>query len=447
MPFIKFLNDNIFWGPPMVVFLIATAVFLSFITKGLLFRRFGTVLRFTLLSLFKSRKKAAEEGAITPFQAVCTALAGTVGTGNIIGVALAISVGGPGSLFWIWISALGGMVLKYCEVTLAVAFRQKNHRGELVGGPMHYIERGLKLKPLAKCFALFGLLASFGIGAAVQANSLSLGIRSVFSVPSPVIGLAVSLTAAAVLIGGVKRIASVTEILVPFMAAFYILGAIAVILLNAKELPRAFFEIFRGAFCGTAPAGGFLGAGVMTACKIGMARGVFTHEAGMGSAPIAHASAFTDHPAKQGFWGAIEVFLDSIIICTLTGLVIIISRLWRADPPMSGGEMSAAAFGEAFSGGQYIVTAGLILFAFATVIAWYYYGEKCAEYLCGGGHAIGIYRLTYILFVFLGTILSLDAVWGLADLFNGLMTIPNLLALIMLSPVIGRITRDFFDRL
>ena len=449
MTFLASLNDNVIWGIPMVVLMIGTGLFLLIVTKGVIFRHFGIVMRYTTKTLFQKKDKSQQhEGDISPFQAVCTALAATVGTGNIVGVALAIATGGPGAMFWLWLSALVGMVIKYCEVTLSVAYRTTNEKGELVGGPMYYITRGLGLKWLAVLFALFGFIASFGIGASVQANSLATGVNSSFGIPLWAIGIVVALLAALVVIGGITRIASVTEILVPFMAIFYIVGAIVVLILNAGEIPAAFASIFHDAFTGTAATGGFLGATVMYACRIGMARGVFTHEAGMGSAPIAHATAANDHPARQGLWGSFEVFFDSIVMCTVTGLVILTSGLWHADPMMSEGAMSSAAFGQSIPGGQYVVTVGLMLFAFATLIAWYYYGEKCVEYLFRKSRAqraaVRVYQVAYVAMVFAGCVTNLDVVWELADCFNGLMAIPNLIALIALSPVIRRLATDFF---
>ncbi len=446
------LNEHILWGLPMVSLMLGTGFFLVYITDCVIFRRFGTLIRHTLVTLFRKKdKKMLEAGTITPFQAVCTALAATVGTGNIVGVALAIATGGPGAVFWLWMSALVGMSIKYCEVTLSVAYRGTNEKGQIVGGPMYYIAKGLGLKWLAVLFAIFGAIAAFGIGAAVQANSMASSLNTSFGIPTWVVGLVVAVLAGLVLLGGIKRIAGVTEVLVPFMAIFYIAGAIVVLIINASAVPGAFGLIFRDAFTGTAATGGFLGASVMYACRIGMARGVFTHEAGMGSAPIAHASASTDHPARQGLWGAFEVFFDSIVMCTITALVILTSGLWCADPQMSEGTMSAAAFGRVFSGGAYIVTVGLMLFAFATAIAWYYYGEKCAEYLFGGNQIVlGAYKLLYVAMLFIGCVSRLDAVWELADLFNGLMAIPNLITLIGLSPVVRRFSRDLFrdpDRL
>ncbi len=444
---VSFLNDRVFWGLPMVVLMLGTGIYLTVITEGVLFRQFSTVLHYTLKTLFqKKASKPMQQGAVTPFQAVCTALAGTVGTGNIIGVALAISTGGPGAVFWMWISALIGMTVKYSEVTLAVAYRCTDTKGVIVGGPMYYISNGLKQKWLAALFSIFGAVAAFGIGAAVQSNSIATGLNTAFDIPTWAVGITVTVLTALVVIGGVKRITGLTEVLVPFMAVFYIVGALIVLVINASAVPGAFALILNDAFTGTAPAGGFLGASAMYACRIGMARGVFTHEAGMGSAPIAHASAATDHPARQGLWGAFEVFFDSIVLCTVTALVILTSGLWCEDPLMNEGAMSSAAFAKAFPGGQYIVTVGLTLFAFATTIAWYYYGEKCIEYLSGGSkHILRLYPLLYVTMIYVGCVSGMDVVWAFADLFNGLMAIPNLIALIALSPVIRRLSNDFFQ--
>lgn len=443
---IGFLNDNIVWGLPMVILMIGTGIYLCFITKGVIFIKFGTVMKYTINTLFrKPSKNEKAKGAITPFQAVCTALAATVGTGNIVGVALAISTGGPGALFWIWVSALVGMVIKYCEVTLSVAYRSSNARGEIVGGPMYYISKGLGKKWLALIFAFFGFMASFGIGASVQAHSLANGLNSTFSIDLGIIGIVVSVLSALVFIGGIKRIASATEVLVPFMSIFYIIGAIIVLIINYKSIPSSLALIFKSAFTGTSATGGFLGATVIYTCRIGMARGVFTHEAGMGSAPIAHASASTDHPARQGLWGAFEVFFDSIVMCTITGLVILTSGMWCSNSLESETSICSTAFEQSFYGGKYVVSVGLVLFAFATIIAWYYYGEKCVEFIFKRSKlAIIIYQIIYVLMVYVGCVASLDTVWEFADLFNGLMAIPNLIALIGLSSVVAKLSKDLF---
>ena len=447
MNFIGALNDNIVWGIPMVVLMLGTGIFLTVLTKGVIFTKFNIVMRHTTKTLFqKVDKSQLEEGAITPFQAVCTALAATVGTGNIVGVALTVATGGPGAVFWLWVSALVGMVIKYCEVTLSQAYRTTNDKGERVGGPMYYITKGMGMKWLAVLFALLGGMASFGIGASVQANALAGGVNATFGIPTWLIGVVIAALGALIFIGGIKRIANVTELLIPFMSILYIVGALVVLVINVTEIPAAFMLIIKNAFTGTAATGGFLGASVMYACRIGMARGVFTHEAGMGSAPIAHASADNDHPARQGLWGAFEVFFDSIVMCTITALVILTSGLWY-DPALVDNThaMSALAFENAFTGGQYIVTIGMCLFAFATIVAWYYYGEKCVEYLSKGSKLVKLgYQIVYVAFVYIGCVASLDAVWEFADLFNGLMAVPNLIALIVLSPVIKRLSDDFF---
>ena len=444
---VGWLNSNIVWGMPMVILMIGTGIFLTVLTKGSVFTKFDIMMKYTARTLFrKVEKTALDQGAITPFQAVCTALAATVGTGNIVGVAVAIAAGGPGAVFWLWVSALIGMVIKYCEVTLSLAYRTANEKGELVGGPMYYIDRGMGRKKLALLFAFFGGMASFGIGASVQANALAGGLNATFGIDLHLIGVVVAVMGALIFIGGIRRIANVTEFLVPFMSILYIGGSLVALAVNAKEIPAAFALIFHDTFTGSAAMGGFAGATVMYACRIGMARGVFTHEAGMGSAPIAHASAYNDHPARQGLWGAMEVFFDSVVMCTVTALVILTSGLWT-DPAYvhDGRGMSAAAFENAFTHGQYIVTIGLVLFAFATIVAWYYYGEKCIEYLFKGNKtAIRVYQVVYTVMVYVGCVASLDAVWEFADLFNGLMAVPNLIALIALSGTVKNLNDDFF---
>ncbi len=446
LEWITALNRNILWGPPMVFLILVTGLFLTIRTRGILFIRFSVVMRYTLITLFhKTERTGKDQTGISPFQAVCTALAATVGTGNIVGVALSIATGGPGAVFWLWISALVGMVMKYSEVTLSVAYRDLNHNNETVGGPMYYIAKGMGVKWLAILFAGCAALASFGIGASVQSNALSASLRTVLPLPSRIVGLLTALIAGLVLIGGIRRIANVAEILVPFMAGLYILSALAVCTVNAAEIPHAFGMIFRSAFTGTAATGGFLGAGAMYACRVGMARGIFTHEAGMGSAPIAHASAATDHPARQGLWGAFEVFFDSIVMCTITALIILTSGVWYASPTVPDSTLSALAFEQAFPGGEYLVCITLILFAFATIIAWYYYGEKCVEYLFPQRHlAIRLYQFLYVAAIYLGCTARLNDVWEFADLTNGLMAIPNLAALILLSPVVQSLSEDFF---
>ncbi len=439
------LNRNVIWGIPMVLLMLGSGLFLTIATDGVIFTRFPIVMQYTLKTLFQKGSAPKEAGAITPFQAVCTALAATLGTGNILGVALSVSVGGPGAVFWLWVSACLGMVIKYCEVTLAVACRQTTPRGEMAGGPMYYISRGLGMKWPALLFSAFGALAALGIGASVQANALAVNLHSTFGIPTRIIGPAVTLLGGLVLLGGFRCIVTVTEILVPFMALMYIGGALAALCIRLPQIPAAFAMIFRDAFTGTAATGGFLGATAIQACRIGISRGVFTHEAGMGSAPIAHACASTDHPARQGLWGAFEVFFDSIVMCTVTALVVLTSGLWSAAPRIEGGRLSAAAFAAAFPGGEYIVTLSLTLFSFATIIAWYYYGEKCLEFLLPDSRfVLRLYQSIYIAAVYLGCTAALEAVWTFADLCNGLMALPNLLALAALAPTVRQLTRNFF---
>ncbi len=441
---LDWLNKRVIWGPPMIVLMLGTGLVLTVATKGAVFRHFGTVMAGTFGSLFKKRSPT-QVGAVSPFQAMCTALAATAGTGNIVGVALAIAVGGPGALFWMWVSALLGMVVKCGEVTLAVAYRTTDRRGQPVGGPMYYIANGLNAPRAARLFALCGAMAAFGIGAMVQANSLTSGLQTAITVPSGWVGLFTALLAGLVLMGGIRRIASIAEILVPFMALFYTIGAGIVLAVNREAIPAAFGAIFRGAFGGTAAIGGFAGAGVVHTCRVGIARGVFTHEAGMGSAPIAHATAHTDHPVRQGLWGAAEVFVDSIVMCTVTGLVILTTGVWQLPSAGDGGAVCAIAFEQAFSGGRYVVAVALVLFAFATVIAWYYYGERCVDYLFGGRPAATrLYQTLYIACVYGGCVTAPEVAWTAADLFNGLMALPNLVALIALSPVVGRLSDSFF---
>ncbi|TCL55702.1 AGCS family alanine or glycine:cation symporter [Kineothrix alysoides] len=438
---IKWLNTNIIWGIPMLILMLGTGTFLTIRTKGVIFTHFGTVMRNTLKTIFK-KKETEEHGTITPFQAVCTALAATVGTGNIVGIAIAISVGGPGAIFWMWVCAVLGMVTKFCETTLAVAYREKNEKGRYVGGPMYYISKALGWKKTAVAFCAFAVLASFGVGNMVQANAVSGSMDTMFHVPAYATGIVLAALVGLVIIGGIKRISGVAEFLVPFMAGMYIIVAVVVLIINAAKIPAALAMIVTDAFAGTSMIGGFAGSTMLYAARIGVARGVFTNEAGLGSAPIAHASADTDHPARQGCWGAFEVFFDTIVMCTVTALVIITSGLWHEEG-MEGNAISLAAFQNVIPGGGHIVSIGIALFAFATIIAWYYYAEKALEYIAGF-KAVFFYRIIFVIFVFVGCVVEVDIVWELADLFNGMMAIPNLIALIALSPTIVKLAQDFF---
>ena len=441
MEIVKWLNDTIIWGIPMLVLMLGTGVYLTFKTRAVIFTRFGTVMANTLKTVFR-KPKEIEAGTITPFQAVCTALAGTVGTGNIVGVAVAISVGGPGAIFWMWTSAVLGMVTKYAETTLALAYREKNAKGEYVGGPMYYISKGLGFPKLAYLFCLLTAFSSIGGGNIVQANAVAGSLKDAVSIPALASGLLLAFFVALVVVGGIKRIASVAEKLVPIMALIYTGAAIFILIVQRSQIPSALATIFTDAFTGTAAIGGFTGASLMYAARIGVARGVFTNEAGLGSAPIAHSTANTDHPARQGCWGAFEVFFDTIIMCTITALVIIISGTWK-DASIDGTEMSNRAFSAVIPGGEYIISIGIVLFAFATIIAWYYYSEKAIEYIAGE-KAILVYRIFFIGSIVYGAVATLDVVWEISDLFNGLMAIPNLIALIGLVGPIVSLTNDFF---
>lgn len=441
MEIIFWLNDNIIWGIPMLVLMIGTGLFLTIRTKAIIFTRFGTVMANTLKTIFLKQKNV-ESGTITPFQAVCTALAATVGTGNIVGIAVAISVGGPGAIFWMWIVAILGMVTKFCETTLAVAYREKNQTGDYVGGPMYYMSKGLGWKKGAYLFCTFAAVASLGVGNMVQANAVSTGLKSSLNVPTQITGIILAAVVGLVIIGGIKRISIIAEKLIPFMAIVYIAASIVILIMNYSAIPAAIELIISSAFNGTAAVGGFAGSTMLYAARIGVSRGVFTNEAGLGSAPIAHASADTDHPARQGCWGAFEVFFDTIVMCTITALVILTSGIWTSD--LDKAEMALVAFDNAIPGGKYIVTLGIVLFAFATIIAWYYYAEKAIEYIAGEMQ-IKMFRILFVTLVFLGCVATIELVWELADLFNGLMAIPNLLALIALSSSIAKLSKDFFS--
>jgi AGCS family alanine or glycine:cation symporter len=436
--------NGIVWGPLIIILIIGTGTYLSIMTGFFSITKIGYILKNTLLKMFAKDDKG--EGEVTAFQAVATALAATVGTGNIAGVATAIALGGPGAVFWMWLAAIMGMTTKFAEVVLAVNYREKTEDGRFVGGPMYYITNGLgkNWKWLAVIFATFGTLASFGIGCMVQSNSVALSAESTFGIPVLVTGIALAILTAVVIVGGIKRIGAFTEKLVPFMAALYIIGGLWLIIANAGKLPHAFSLIFGNAFTGTAAVGGFAGTVMMQAIRFGVARGIFTNEAGLGSAPIAHAAATTDHPVRQGLWGVFEVFMDTIIICSITALAILVTGVWESGE--SGAVLSAMAFDVGLPGiGKYIVSVGLILFAYSTILGWEYYGERCLEYLAGT-KPIMAYRLIWVVAVVVGAIGGLGFMWDLADTLNGLMAFPNLIGVLMLSPVVFRLTKEFFAK-
>lgn len=433
--------NNIVWGPPILILIVGAGLYLSFKTGFFSITKLGYILKNTLLKMFSKEQKG--EGEVTAFQAVATALAATVGTGNIAGVATAIAAGGPGAVFWMWFAAVLGMTTKFAEVVLAVNFREKTEDGRFVGGPMYYIEKGLGWKWMAVLFAVFGALASFGIGNMTQSNSVALAVQGSFKVPPLATGIVLAIITGLVIVGGIKRIGAFTEKLVPFMAAIYIIGGLVIIFSNITAVPAAFATIFSNAFTGRAAVGGFAGATMARAIRYGVARGVFTNEAGLGSAPIAHAAATTDHPVRQGLWGVFEVFADTIVICSITALAIVTTGAWESGE--SGAVLTTLAFNTAIPGGGYIVTVGLVLFAYSTILGWEYYGERCLEYLAGT-KPITAYRLIWVVFVVIGAIGGLEFIWSLADTLNGLMAIPNLVGVLFLGGTVFKLTKEYFAK-
>lgn len=434
------LINGIAWGPWMLALILGTGFFLMVGLKLMPLARLGYGFR-----MLWSGRKPAGEGDITPFNALMTSLSATIGTGNIAGVATAIFLGGPGALFWMWCTALVGMATKYAEAVLAVKYREVDEEGNHIGGPMFYIKNGLGSKWvwLGTVFAVFGALAGFGIGNTVQANSVADALNSKFAIPHIATGIVMAILAALVLIGGIRRIAEVAGKLVPFMAIAYVLAGLAVIIMNIGAVPDAVVLIVKSAFNPVAATGGFAGAAVWAAIRFGVARGVFSNEAGLGSAPIAHAAAKTDSPVRQGTVAMLGTFIDTIIVCSITGLVIIMTGAWTGGE--TGASLSAAAFESALPGvGGYIVTLGLALFAFTTLLGWSFYGEKCVEYLFGV-RSIVPFRVLWIIAVPIGAIAKLDFIWLVADTLNALMALPNLIALLLLSPVVFKLTKDYFS--
>ena len=454
--------DDFAWGPIMLVLLVGTGVYLSIAIGFPQFTKFGYAMKNTLGKVFQ--KGAAGKGEMTPFQAVSTALASTVGTGNITGVTTAILVGGPGAVFWMWISAIFGMVTKYGEVVLAVKYRERNDQGEWAGGPMYYIKNGLgkKWKWLGSLFCVFGALAAMlGIGNMTQINSIVGYVNRTAQAFNPsaanaeftislVVGILVAVFCAVVVIGGVKRIGSVTEKLVPFMAVIYIVCALIVVIAHAGNLGSVFGAIFAGAFHPQAVAGGVIGATIMTTIQKGVARGVFSNEAGLGSAPIAHASTSERDPVKQGLYGIFEVFMDTIVICTLTSLVVLSTG--AANSYWNSGSYAIVTVTSGFSSvfgtklGTVILTLGAVLFATSTILGWSLYGTRCVEFLFGA-KARRPYQVLFCLLIVVGAITELDLVWTIADVLNGFMAIPNLIGLLLLSPVVIKLSRDHFKAL
>jgi len=433
--------NGIVWGPPMLVLILGTGFFLQVILRAMPLKKIGYGFRLT----WQGRKTGPEElGEISPFAALMTALAATVGTGNIAGVATAIALGGPGALFWMWCTALVGMATKYSEVLLAVHYREKDEKGEHIGGPMYAIKNGLGKKWfwLGVAFALFGGLAGFGIGNMVQANAVADIMGTSFGIPEWVTGLIIMVLVGLVILGGIRRIGHVATALVPTMCVAYVLFALLVLVVNAAAIPEAFALVFTHAFTPVAATGGFAGAAVWAAMRFGVARGIFSNEAGLGTAGIAQAAGTTKSAVRSGLIGMMGTFIDTIIICTMTGLAIITSGAWTTGA--TGASLTSAAFETTLPGvGGYLVAISLAVFAFTTILGWAYFGEKCWEFLVGVKSEFP-FRVLWTLAVPLGAIAQLDFIWLLADTLNAFMAIPNLIALLLLSPVIVRLTREFF---
>lgn len=447
--------NNFIWGVPAMICIIGVGFILSFRTRFVQIRKFPYAIKSTIGRMFK--KKTASDGSITPFQAVCTALAATVGTGNIAGVAGAIAIGGPGAVFWMWVSALLGMCTKFAEVTLAVHFREKNKDGDYVGGPMYYIKNGLSKNWhfLAYLFSLFGVITVFGTGNATQVNTITTAINSALlnynligedttKTVSLIIGIVIAFAVGLVLLGGIKRIGNVCEKLVPFMAVFYVILAIGVVVLNISKIPSVFYSIFYGAFNPGAVTGGAVGM-LFISMKKGVSRGIFSNEAGLGTGSIAHACADTQKPVKQGLFGIFEVFADTIVICTLTALVILCSGTAIQYGNPAGAELTISGFTSTYGNWVSIFTAvALCSFAFSTILGWGLYGARCAEFIFSG-KIIKPFMFLYSLVAIVGATMDLGLLWDIAETFNGLMAIPNLIALFLLSGTVVRLAKEYFE--
>ncbi|MGD9899408.1 MAG: alanine/glycine:cation symporter family protein [Calditrichaceae bacterium] len=499
LEFFRQLSDLV-WGVPLLVLLVGTGIYLSARLRAIQLTKLAHSL---YLGLIKRKEEGDQPGDISHFQALMTALSATVGTGNIAGVATAIATGGPGALFWMWVTGLFGMATKYSEAVLAVHYREVDENGAMSGGPMYYIHKGLGMRWLGLLFAVFAAIAAFGIGNMVQSNSVAQALNHSFNIPNTWTGIILMVSTSVVIVGGIKSIGRVTGILVPFMIVFYFISASVILLIHFETIPAIFLQVIEGAFSGTAAAGGFLGASVMMTVKMGVARGVFSNESGLGSSPIAAAAAITKHPVSQALVSMTQTFIDTIIICTLTGFAIIASGLWQSDPLLTGAELTSAAFSQGLPGntGGTVVSVGLVLFAYSTILGWSYYGEKALEFIVATGektkkvvmylliiilalplwivlqtgtgalymslfillmyafvfmkirkrlttpdlNTINIlYRGTFSVYVLVGTIAELDLVWTMADVFNGLMAVPNLIGLLGLSGIVVKITNDYF---
>ncbi|HEA3278092.1 TPA: sodium:alanine symporter family protein [Pasteurella multocida] len=436
--------NSFIWGPPLLLLLSGTGLYLTFRLGFIQFIQLPRALSY----LFRKEKGAAKKGDVSSFAALCTALAATIGTGNIVGVATAVQAGGPGAVFWMWIVALLGMATKYAECLLAVKYRVRDKQGFMAGGPMYYIERGLGIKWLAKLFALFGILvAFFGIGTFPQINAITHAMQDTFSVPIPLTASIITALVALIILGGVRRIAIVSSYVVPFMAVLYVLTSLIILAINWQVVPQAIGLIIYSAFNPTAALGGALGYTVMKAIQSGVARGIFSNESGLGSAPIAAAAAQTKEPVRQGLISMTGTFLDTIVVCSMTGIVLVITGAWQSTE-IAGAALTNHAFSTGLGSnlGGTIVTVGLLFFAFTTILGWCYYGERCFVYLAGTSK-LKAYRFIFIVLVGCGAFIHLDVIWILADIVNGLMALPNLVALIGLRHVIVSETAAYFSRL
>ncbi len=448
--------NNFVWGIPAIICIIGVGLYLSIRTGFIQIRKFPLAMKKTIGKVFE--KKEAKHGAMTPFQAVCTALSATVGTGNIAGVAGAIAIGGPGAVFWMWVSAFLGMCTKFSEVVLAVHFREKNEKGEYVGGPMYYIKNGLgkKWHWLAVLFSVFGIFTVFGTGNATQVNTIATAVNSALlnynlipaegvTISNWIIGIMIMILVVCVLLGGIKRIGKVTEKLVPFMAVFYILLALGVVILNIKDVPGVFADIFYGAFHPAAVTGGVVGS-FFTSMTKGVSRGIFSNEAGLGTGSIAHACADTGKPVEQGFFGIFEVFADTIVICTLTALVILCSGTQVAFGDAAGAELTISGFTSTYGNWVSIFTAvAMCCFAFSTIIGWGLYGARCAEFIFSS-KIVKPFMVIYSMVAVVGATVDLGLVWSIAETFNGLMVIPNLIAVLLLSGTVFKLVKEYFAK-
>lgn len=441
--------NSFIWGPFMCTLFVLVGVYFSVRTGFFQISKAKLWWNGTIMAIFKDKDvtTSSDKKSISQFQALTTALAATIGTGNIVGVATAIVSGGPGAVFWMWVSAFFGMMTKYAEVVLSMKYRCKNEEGHWIGGPMVFIERGLQVKWLAVMFAVFCLLASFGIGNMSQANSSASALNSVFGTNNFVVGVILAILISLVIMGGIKRIGSVTEKFVPFMAIVYIVGGIALVVMNYKNIPSAFESIFAGAFRLKSVGGGIMGYGIAQAMRFGVARGVFSNEAGLGSSSMAHAATDTDEPVKQALWGIFEVFADTIIMCSITAFAILTTNVVgtvSADGELvKGAALTILAFSKGFgSFAGIFISIGIVLFSFSTLIGWSYYGERCVEYLFGIKYT-KYYKAVFVVFVVIGCTSSLDLVWDVSDTFNGLMAVPNLIALALLSGEVIKLTKEY----